>query len=219
MLGDHAYLMAGALEGKRILDAACGTGIISRLFKNHRAAKVTGVDISLDMINQARQSTCEENIHYISSSIEDFQCEQPYDLTVNSFLFNEAKDVGHLKHMIESLFRNLRPGGYLVANVDMVDKAEGIDLSHYGITLSLNHPMTDGSPFHLTLNLNQQEIGLDLFFYSSDCIKTILEETGFQAVEYFPQKVTPEGIESVPSGFWDNYINRPASLIFRAMKP
>jgi SAM-dependent methyltransferase len=47
--------MVGALDGKSVLDLACGFGFYTRLLKQHGAAQVLGVDISPEMIHLAYQ--------------------------------------------------------------------------------------------------------------------------------------------------------------------
>jgi 2-polyprenyl-3-methyl-5-hydroxy-6-metoxy-1,4-benzoquinol methylase len=49
------FRMVGALDGKRVLDLACGFGFYPRLLKQHGAAQVVGVDISPEMIRLATQ--------------------------------------------------------------------------------------------------------------------------------------------------------------------
>src|SRR5215831_12995056 len=49
------FRMVGALEGKRVLDVACGFGFYTRLLKRRGAAQVIGVDISPEMIRLAHQ--------------------------------------------------------------------------------------------------------------------------------------------------------------------
>jgi 2-polyprenyl-3-methyl-5-hydroxy-6-metoxy-1,4-benzoquinol methylase len=49
------FRMVGALEGKRVLDVACGCGFYTRLLKHRGAAQVTGIDISPEMIRLAYQ--------------------------------------------------------------------------------------------------------------------------------------------------------------------
>ena len=43
--------MLGPLDGKRVLDLACGFGIYTQLLKQHGAAQVIGVDISPEMLH------------------------------------------------------------------------------------------------------------------------------------------------------------------------
>ena len=49
------FRMVGALDGKRVMDLACGFGFYTRLLKQHGAAQVIGVDISPEMIRLAHQ--------------------------------------------------------------------------------------------------------------------------------------------------------------------
>ena len=51
------YRWAGALvEGKRVLDAGCGTGYGSELLASQGAAEVVGVDVDADAIEAASRS-------------------------------------------------------------------------------------------------------------------------------------------------------------------
>src|SRR6266545_2545375 len=49
------FRMVGALDGKSVMDLACGFGFYTRLIKQHGAATVLGVDISPEMIRLAHQ--------------------------------------------------------------------------------------------------------------------------------------------------------------------
>src|SRR5499426_1523728 len=49
------FRMVGALDGKCVMDLACGFGFYTRLLKQHGAAQVIGVDISSEMIHLAHQ--------------------------------------------------------------------------------------------------------------------------------------------------------------------
>ena len=48
------FRLVGALEGKRVLDLACGFGFYTKLLKQRGAAQVIGVDISPEMVRLAR---------------------------------------------------------------------------------------------------------------------------------------------------------------------
>ena len=49
------FRMVETLDGKRVMDLACGFGFYTRLLKQHGAAQVIGVDISPEMIRLATQ--------------------------------------------------------------------------------------------------------------------------------------------------------------------
>ena len=48
------FRMVGELEGKRVLDLACGFGFYTKLLKQRGAVQVIGVDISPEMVRLAR---------------------------------------------------------------------------------------------------------------------------------------------------------------------
>ena len=58
-------------EGMNVLDLGCGTGITTRYIAGLKA-KVTGVDISLTLIEFAKENSNHENIEYLVHDITDF---------------------------------------------------------------------------------------------------------------------------------------------------
>jgi SAM-dependent methyltransferase len=100
--------------GASILDIGCGTGRHSiELAK--RGYKITGVDFSSAMLNEARRKAkeAELEINFIESSAQDFIPEQKYDAVISLCegalcLFNEsdniwAKDMAIFANMAEAL--------------------------------------------------------------------------------------------------------------------
>lgn len=55
ILAPSAKHYLGDLEGKQVLDLACGSGYFTRLIKSWGAERVMGIDISPQMIELARQ--------------------------------------------------------------------------------------------------------------------------------------------------------------------
>ena len=47
--------LMGNIEGKSVLDVACGEGFYTRMLREQGANQVTGIDISQGMIDLARQ--------------------------------------------------------------------------------------------------------------------------------------------------------------------
>ena len=59
------------LKGMRILDAGCGTGVLSRML-DERGAEVVGVDISDKLIDVAKnRSAANKNIEYFSGDMKE----------------------------------------------------------------------------------------------------------------------------------------------------
>jgi SAM-dependent methyltransferase len=99
------------LKGKKILDAGCATGYLSRKLAEKEAV-VTGVDISSRMIEIAKKLTIESklNIDYYSKSIHDLgELEEEYfDIIVSNYVLMDTPDVDST---IKSFYRIMKKNG------------------------------------------------------------------------------------------------------------
>lgn len=100
------------LREKAVLDLGCGFGESCKWFVTHGARKVIGLDISDKMITRAKQTFNDERIEYINLPIEDFDFgPDSFDLVLSSLAFHYVAD---FRHLVDRIFSNLRPGGYMV---------------------------------------------------------------------------------------------------------
>jgi 2-polyprenyl-3-methyl-5-hydroxy-6-metoxy-1,4-benzoquinol methylase len=110
----------------RILDAGCGTGIVTAAIAKMNAAKVIAVDMSPAMLHRAKTVTLEEStltqaqkdtIEYRQSDLLNPSALAPGEVT-NAIVFYF---VTYYIHDIETLFRNLfvwvSPGGMIAVEV------------------------------------------------------------------------------------------------------
>ena len=76
-------LLLPELHGKMVLDLGCGFGWHCRYARGQQASSVVGVDLSGNMLQQARELTDDAGITYIQQSIEDivFDDEQ-FDIVI-----------------------------------------------------------------------------------------------------------------------------------------
>ena len=101
------------IEHANILDLACGTGDVSIAIYN-KGAKVTGADISEEMLKVAIKKCQKSGINDIDFMIAD-ACQLPFDsntfdaITISFGIRNFDKR----SHCIEELYRALKPGGLL----------------------------------------------------------------------------------------------------------
>jgi ubiquinone/menaquinone biosynthesis C-methylase UbiE len=108
------------LEGsERILDVACGTGELERrLFARWPRLKITGVDLSPEMLARAREKQLRGDVFWMEGDASNLTAVNgPFDILIcaNSFhCFPEPA------HCLEEFRRNLTPGGSLVL-VDWCD--------------------------------------------------------------------------------------------------
>lgn len=94
-------------ENTRVLDVACGTGV---LFPDYikRGAVVTGVDISPEMVKIAKKNFPE--IEVICEDVENLNFTEKFDAVM---VYNAFPHFPHPKRVIEKLSTFLRDGGRL----------------------------------------------------------------------------------------------------------
>jgi SAM-dependent methyltransferase len=111
------FRMVGGLEGKRVLDLACGFGFYTRLLKQRGAAHVLGVDISPEMIRLARQQEQAEplGITYQVGDAVTLPLLGSFDLVTAVHLLTYATSKDQLVGMCRSVYANLVAGGRFVA--------------------------------------------------------------------------------------------------------
>ena len=82
------------LRGARILDAGCGTGVLSRML-DERGAEVVGVDISEKLIEVARnRSSLNKNIEYFAGDMKEQSFGHfDYIIAMDSLIHYSTEDV------------------------------------------------------------------------------------------------------------------------------
>lgn len=109
--------LLGSVQGKKLLDAGCGEGYLSRYYAQ-RGAEVLGVDVSAKLIEICRTEAKHENlrVEYRRGDIctLDFIRDKEYDIVLcNLVLLN----VPNLDNAMKELTRVLKRGGHLVFSV------------------------------------------------------------------------------------------------------
>jgi len=107
-----------------VLDIACGTGSTSIPLAK-RGWRVTGVDLSLPMLQQARRKASEENLEilFLQQDIRELDFSRGFDLVtcyqdgLNYLVSNED-----LKQTFHSVFNVLNPGGLFIFDLNLVEK-------------------------------------------------------------------------------------------------
>ncbi len=102
---------------KRILDAGCGTGILSQLVHaRFPEARLDAVDVAAEMVRVARQKfpPASDWLRCIECDIRDFRSHEPYDLIVSSSALHWI--FPHLG-VLEHLLTQLQPGGQLLVSI------------------------------------------------------------------------------------------------------
>ena len=101
---------AGVRSGVRVLDVACGTGVLIPDYLQRGAAQVTAIDISPEMARIAREKFPQENVTVLCGDIETVPLPQPFDCCMVYNAFPHFPDPARL---IAHLVTLLKPGGRL----------------------------------------------------------------------------------------------------------
>jgi len=99
---------------KRILDLACGTGILTiRLARRFPDSRIVGVELRDEYLRIARARVRRlklDNVEFVLSRAEDYRCEELYDCVVSSYLAKYAE----LPVLTRNTRELLRPGGLVL---------------------------------------------------------------------------------------------------------
>ncbi len=130
--------IAGITEGVRVLDVACGTGVLFPDYLSRNIGHLTGVDISSAMIEIASEKFKDPRVELINGDIEEVGFSEPFDSCV---VYNAFPHFPKPSQLIASLAEKLKQGGRLTVAHGM-SRAQ-LDHHHAGsaakVSLGLMH--------------------------------------------------------------------------------
>ena len=123
------------LNGARVLDIGCGTGILSMFAAQAGARRVIGVDCS-DIIYQAMDIINENNmkptVQLIKGKLEEIQLpHEQFDVIVSEWMGYFLLFEGMLDSVIAARDKYLAPGGMVLPNRCTISLAAVSDLERY----------------------------------------------------------------------------------------
>lgn len=214
--------LIGDVEGKRVLDVACGEGHFTRLLRRAGAAEVVGIDISERMIELAREQEARQRLG-IEYRVEDARTvaeHADFDFVVGAWLLVYAQNRAELVQMCSGLGSRLTSGGRLVTivnNPDVYDLDPMPDYRKYGFQLSLAGPAVEGTPTKISLLLEDSTLEIENYYMPIAAYESAFSQTGFAsfAVHRPEVSLTPEG----EPDFWDDFMQHPSFLLLECVKP
>ena len=184
------------------------------------AAAVTGVDISAEMVQLAREAERRQPLgcRYVCQDAAEFAPEEPADIVTAVYLFNYARTPAQLQHMCQAARAALRAGGRLVALNDNClnpPPTESGAWTKYGFD-------SDGSLGSCT-RARRFAIGLrrktartlssTTTSWSRRRTVIALTDAGFVNIEWVDLRLEP-GSRGDP--FWDDFLASPPLIALRA---
>ena len=116
---------AGVCSGQKLLDIACGTGVVIPFYLERGTASVTGVDISPEMIKIAREKFTSDKVSFICADAECDDIGSGYDAIV---IYNAFPHFPNPEGLISRLAGLLNQNGTLTVAHGM--SRETIDAHH-----------------------------------------------------------------------------------------
>ncbi len=124
--------------GKRVLDVACGTGVLFPDYLTRQVESVTAVDISEEMVKIAREKFPDAPIQVLCADVEALPMTQTFDCIM---VYNAFPHFPQPESLIANLSNRLAPGGTLTVAHGMSRAA--IDHHHSGsaskVSIGLMH--------------------------------------------------------------------------------
>ncbi|MGD7043040.1 class I SAM-dependent methyltransferase [Jeotgalibacillus proteolyticus] len=108
--------LAGDIQNKKLLDAGCGEGYLSRLLAK-AGATVTAVDYSEKMLEIAQNRTISgAAVNYFHGSLENlsFLEERQFDLVISNMVLHDLQDY---EKALQQMYQVLSPGGTLIFSI------------------------------------------------------------------------------------------------------
>jgi SAM-dependent methyltransferase len=155
--------LAGAKPGLRVLDVGSGLGGSSRYLASNHGCRVTGVDLTPEYCEIATELSRRVGL----DGLTDFRCASALETPFEDGAFDVAwtqhaqMNIEDKAGLYEEIFRVLRPGGRLVF-----------------------HDILAGPVGPIHFPVHWAEDPLMSFLIAPDDLRTLLEETGFEVVEW-----------------------------------
>lgn len=189
------------VSDSRILDAGCGSGVYSQWLVE-RDADVVGVDVSPEMLTEARECVGDQAEFYRSDlgTSLDFATNDEFDGVVSGSAFDHVEDWHHL---FSELARVVSSGGFLV--------------------FSMRHPLVDyleyGDWNYFEVDDRVEDWGVEVPHYPrplSGVVSPLLD-AGFRLDELVEPRPTERFREKEPEAY-DRLQKRPYWLCVRATR-
>ena len=125
---------AGVKEGTKVLDVACGTGVLIPYYLERNVGSVLGVDISPKMIEIARDKFEGGKVSFLTGDVEKENLDRDFDAIVVYNAFPHFQDG---ERLIRFLSEHLKEWGRLTIAHGM--SRERIDAHHKGCACKVSN--------------------------------------------------------------------------------
>ena len=215
------FEMLGEVQGKSVLDLACGEGFYTRKIKQAGAAEVTGVDISTEMIRLAEEEerACPLGCKYLNRDVAELDIAESVDVVVAMYLLNYAKTKEELLRFCRVSYNALCSGGRFVGVNDNVrNPPKGtVSFAEYGFEKECNTPPKEGDVIlYKLVNEDGQQFEFKNFYLAPETYQWAFQEAGFTDFKWMDLCLAPIQQDN---SFWAEFLSNPPLIGFIASKP
>ncbi|MEV6591016.1 class I SAM-dependent methyltransferase [Streptomyces acidicola] len=204
---------------RNVLDVACGTGFYARECMRLGARQVVGVDVSTEMISLARGMAERDQygIEYQAHDALRLPLLGKFDMSIAIWLFNYASNEYDVRTMFERITENLTDDGFIIGVTMDSSYRDGLDFRKYGVSLKLLEPVEGGRKWSCTLHPSGGDITFETFMLDKKCYERAAAAAGL-SIEWIPIEISQDGIDAFATGFWQDAIDNPCMIAFRATR-
>lgn len=214
--------LLGDLNGKKVVDVACGEGHFTRKLRRAGASRVVGVDISERMIALASQQESADPLG-VEYRVEDAAADGPlgdFDLAVSAWLLVYAHSRAELAAMCRGLARRLAPGGRFVTlttnpNLYHFDVP---DYRRYGFEICLEPDVREGASILWRIFLGGASLEIENYYLPIEAYETALRDAGFREVAFHPPVLSPEGEAAEGRDHWAAMLDTSPMILIDAIR-
>jgi SAM-dependent methyltransferase len=205
-----------SLNGKTVLDLGCGNGQFSKYCVDNGALKVTAVDISMNMIELAKNENKHDKIEYICTSIEDLEIKnQKFDIIISSLTTHYIEDYTGLIEKVVSL---LNTNGEFIFSTEHPIVTARKEMNNW-------IKDEDGNKLHWGLDNYQEEgkreehwyiDGVVIYHRNISTLINTLINSGLALEKIIEPQAIPIGLEKMPQLVDEE--RRPSIIVIKARK-
>jgi|LauGreDrversion4_2_1035121.scaffolds.fasta_scaffold156142_2 SAM-dependent methyltransferase len=126
------HLAKDLCQGKSILDAACGDGETSNLLLSFGAAKVVGVDLSVELIKKAQDDNFDQKLKFHVANVEQLEHffeNDKFDIIISNQTIEHVVDVEHFVASLKYLIKE--DGTIIISCPNESDLADSLSFDNH----------------------------------------------------------------------------------------
>ncbi|HDS1655768.1 TPA: class I SAM-dependent methyltransferase [Stenotrophomonas maltophilia] len=212
--------LAGPLQGRDVIDLACGSGDFGRYLLLHGARSALGVDLSAAMIEQARQLSAQggDAMQFLHGDATRLDMPARFDVAVAVWLFNHADTLQELERMYRAAASVLKPGGRLLGIVThpAFRLAKG-DFSRYGARIVRQQALDDHHLVEVAF-ADAAVARVTDHQWRADQHEQAAAHAGLPGLQWQAPVPTAAECKDRPPGFWDEYRDNNALVVLHARR-